>query len=650
MAPRREILDSEDDDNDFGDGTELAGAEAHELQVAEEEPYETAGIDSTDPSFFQRVYEQHQGLSNAQDVVPDTALYGVAASSWNDISSAPPPGQKPKEYSSLTSITEPAPASRKSKRTRDVHQTESIDLTNITTPRKGATNMISDVWDVPPSTNSQEATKTYAKRKVAELSLEQGSMRNSLPDTQDPYAFPDATPPTTRSRRGTSSSCAQQPHESSPVMLLPTEETPSSGRQTRSSWKKKASLDVGSTLPDTAPPSLYIAQSALTASQKQEYQVVNLSSDAIPEASEGLSARQWVGPGEMYRSSAATTIAYPTPSRVAPPPRLPGVTEEMSEHGVSRTSLVYDVDYQQSSPDVLTDMTSSIAPRSSRRNKTKVVSSAGPYSSELEPPASNRRAKKRKLAREVKDGNQELDHLRMTQDNTDAPPQAAGIQRNAEDLTHTTDRLGGDEEGKELTSEADRLNADVEEIPAPTSKPSAKGKKSRRKKGAKTQSSAPELDEPVAAEEVAQELATEPAEVTEPPAKRKRARARKSDPSTSQLEPEQKPEVRPEKEEAKSEPKARPASQTLAQVDNNSQPNTTLVSNDVSDTIKESEEKENNVVAEKPGAVRDTVADDDKRAVRDVKVGLGAQKPRYRVGLSKRTRIAPLLKCLKKPP
>ncbi|KAK4248640.1 hypothetical protein C7999DRAFT_13407 [Corynascus novoguineensis] len=647
MAPRREILDSEDDDSDFGDGSELAGAEAHEREVAEEEPHETAGIDSTDPSFFQRIYEKQQGLSDAQDVVPDTALYGVAASSWNDISSAPPPGQKLKEYSSLTSITEPVPASRKSKRTRDVHRTESIDLTNITTPRKGATNMTSDVWDVPPSTNSQEATKTYAKRKVAELSLEQGSMRDSLPDTQDPYAFPDATPPTKRNRRGTPSSCAQQPHESSPLMLLPTEEAPSSGRQTRSSRKKKASSDFGSTLPDTAPPSLYIAQSALTASQKQEYQVVNLSSDTMPDASEGLCARQLVGPGEMYRSSAATTIAYPTPSRVAPPPRLPGVTEEMSEQGISRTSLGYGMDYQQSSPDVLTDMTSSIAPRSSRRNKTKVVSSAGPYSSELEPPASNRRAK-RKLAREVEDGNQELDHLRMTQENTEAPPQAAGIQRDAEDLAHITDRPEDHVGGKEFASEADRLHVDVEEIPAPTPKPAAKGKKGRKKKGAKTQSSAPELDEPIAAEEVAQKLATKPAEVTEPPANRKRGRARKSDPSTSQLEPEQKPEERPEKEKAESEPRARPASQPLAQADNNSQPNSTLVSNDVSNTIKEREEKENNVVAEKPGVVRDTVTDNDKRAARDVKVGLGAQKPQYRVGLSKKTRIAPLLKCLKK--
>ena len=129
------------------------------------------------------------------------------------------------------------------------------------------------------------------------------------------------------------------------MMPLPTEEALSSGRQTLSSRKKISSFDVGSTLPDTAPPSLYIARSALTASQKQEYQLVDLSSDAIPEASEGLLTGQSLGVGEMYKSSAATTIAYPTPSRVARPPLLlPAVSEE----GVPRTSLGHGDDYQVS--------------------------------------------------------------------------------------------------------------------------------------------------------------------------------------------------------------------------------------------------------------------------------------------------------------
>ncbi|KAL2137508.1 hypothetical protein VTI28DRAFT_9306 [Corynascus sepedonium] len=118
--------------------------------------------------------------------------------------------------------------------------------------------------------------------------------------------------------------------------------------------------------------------------------------------------------------------------------------------------------------------------------------------------------------------------------------------------------------------------------------------------GFKIQPAVPEPDEPTEAEEVAQQPASEPA----------------------------KPEAEPEPDTAP---------QPLAELNHNSQPNATVVSNDATHAVNEDDEKENDVVAEKRGAEKDEAADKEKQAAKDVKVGAGVQKVRYYVGLSKRT-------------
>jgi hypothetical protein len=365
MAPRREILDSEDDGSDFGDVPLFADEEqmpgddavaAHESDQTIINASRSAGTDSTDPSFFQRIYDQQQAAADVHDVIPDTAPADPNVSAWTEVSSAPPPGQKPraKDPSTLTSITDPAPASRRSKKTREVPQTEIIDLTDLTTPRKEVASGASDIWDVPTSTKSQRSTRAYGKRKLAQLSLEQEVPTGTMPDTQDPYAFPASSPPARkRSKRGNPSSSAQQPPDSSPVMLvqLPAEEPPpSSDRQTRSSRRKNASSGPGTTnssMPDTAPPSLYIAQSTLTASQKREYVSVSLSSEDVPEVADRfLPGQSSVGGGEVYKSSGATTIAYPTPSRIGSSRRLPELSEEVEGGDALRMALGYDGGFQ----------------------------------------------------------------------------------------------------------------------------------------------------------------------------------------------------------------------------------------------------------------------------------------------------------------
>ncbi|KAH6847977.1 hypothetical protein B0I37DRAFT_376335 [Chaetomium sp. MPI-CAGE-AT-0009] len=647
MAPRREVLDSEDDGSDFGDGPEtepVYGNEGFETIGASHNI--DASINSTDPSFFQRIYDQQNAAADVQDVIPDTAPSGHAASAWTDISSAPPPGQKPlvNDYSSLTPVTDPVPGSRKPKRTREVREADVIDLTDITTPRKETASGTSDVWDVPTSARSQRTTRTYGNRKAAQLSLEQESMPNTLPDTQDPYAFPDATPPARTSRRGSPSSPAQQAQDSSPVMLIPTEAPVSSDRRTRSSRKKKTSFDPESTMPDTAVPSLYVTQSTLTASQKEQYEAARLSSEAMPpEASETSFAGQSLDVGEMYKSS-ATTVAYPTPSRLTSSRWLPEVAEEADEDAVAGVSPSYDVGYQQSSPDVLTDMTTTASSRS-KRSRAKVVSPPGLDSFELESPAPARRAKKRKVVREAEDDPWERDPLGGTQEDNHPLQQGAQAQGEVGDTGHSVPQPAADMDAQTLLPEVEPIDVEATEVPATTPKPTAKNKRGRKKKGAKTQEPALESDKPTQAAEAEPEPVPEPAEITEPPAKRKRGRPRKSETSKPQPEPEIEPEQQ-SYEEAGPEAETNTAVQPLSEVDRNSQPSPEVAAADTKGGAL-GDSKENDAAVAKDAAVKGKPTEKEKQAAKDVKSG--PQKVQYRVGLSKRSRIAPLLKCLKKP-
>ncbi|KAJ4307075.1 hypothetical protein N0V88_000450 [Collariella sp. IMI 366227] len=316
MAPRREILDSDDDGSVFGDGPEFGTIETHEQaeQGPRDEPQDTLhdshniGTDSTDPSFFQRIYNEQQAAADWQDALPDTVPQGLPASAWTEILSAPPPGQKPqaKDYSSLTSITDPVPASPKAKKARDVRQSDVIDLTDITTPRKEAASGTSDVWDVPITTKSQKTTRTFGKRKSTDqqLSLEQDAVQN-LPPTQDPYSFPESTPPVRKkAKRGTPSSLVQNPEESSPIMLVPTGEPLSSERRPRNKRKPPAStrrtkkrkiiqeeeeysepapLDNHEVHVETPQQDLYIMEEPLDFVPQPELDVVEEAAPAAPE-------------------------------------------------------------------------------------------------------------------------------------------------------------------------------------------------------------------------------------------------------------------------------------------------------------------------------------------------------------------------------
>lgn len=308
-------------------------------------------------------------------------------------------------------------------------------------------------------------------------------------------------------------------------------------------------------------------------------------------------------------------------------------------------------------------MTSTTAAPKSKKGKANDISSTGHELSEHEPPSSTRRAKKRKVIREVDNDNQEPDPLGTSRENVDTPPQAIETQRDFEEPSQAVAKSGKDKNGEGFVPEADPADAGATEKREPASKPAAKGKRGRKKKDSKSQAAAAEPDEPAQAGVSAPaETAPEAAETAEPPAKRKRGRLRKSEASKPQPEPgseeEQTREQEQPKEDAGSEFKVHTAPQPLAEVDHQkSQPDAKVAVLEPGNTVGkvEPDEKENKITVEtdaSAAAVAATATDkmvkEEKQAIKDV-IKPTLPKVPYRVGLSKRTRIAPLLKSLKKP-
>jgi hypothetical protein len=381
--PPREILDSEDDGSILGDDDvgldEINQGKPDEVDVIKTMPRDnhapqgtpvevgashsnSIATGSTDPSFFQHIYDQHrlQQQALSPSFIPDTAPNTIRPTIRTDGAD---------DHSPLTFITDPAPpterpSSRRKSRSKDGVQAEVVDLTDVTTPRKSSDETAAMA---PSSTKSARAVRTYGKRKATELSLEQEEAvgqqaqdQDTLPDTLDPYAFPDSSQPTRRSAKKkraappeNSGHQTTQEFSSSPVMLVPTEETPRSGnsrKKRKSAAEGPASSSISGvsiihaadtpavapepSLPDTLAPSLYIEPSTLTASQKREYQVISsLPSESAPPESvmdgQPVSLGD-VGGNGVCRSSDAT-VAYPPPSHIGSSREVGHAVPDMGE-------------------------------------------------------------------------------------------------------------------------------------------------------------------------------------------------------------------------------------------------------------------------------------------------------------------------------
>ncbi|KAK3946239.1 hypothetical protein QBC46DRAFT_415097 [Diplogelasinospora grovesii] len=395
MALRREILDSENEDEDIEftpvkdvhpnatgskDNEEPRDATAQTLGSDSGNVASNDSTDSTDPSFFQRVYEQQQAAAASANASLDTITYPreetMMATATESSSSITDPITS---HAGPGPTLEPAPTShprlksllqRLKSRNKQQEDAMVVDLTATQPTQPGLDHVPPNnmqgagggVWDMPggpqplpaqldgPASRPSRGrtttnTTSHTKRKRGQQSSPpRPSAVEDMPDTQDPYAFPDdpSSPP---SKKKTKHTVQQQTD----------------------------SLSM-----------LYVAPSTLTASQKQEYRVVSPSSQELPpgaqpypDMSSSLSQAHGyvsslppslppapsfapqmmdVGGGSNCKSSGLSTIAYSTPSRFGSSARergrMAGIEEEHEHPG--------------SSPDVITAPT-----QSARRERTR---------------------------------------------------------------------------------------------------------------------------------------------------------------------------------------------------------------------------------------------------------------------------------------
>ena len=273
---------------------------------------------------------------------------------------------------------------------------------------------------------------------------------------------------------------------------------------------------------------------------------------------------------------------------------------------------------------------------------SKALDSAG-----LENPSSTRRAKKRKVVQEAADEPWGLDPLGGTQENNDCEIRDAEGTA-AQQEAHTINQA--------QTHSAEPTS--VEPLQAPTS--TAKGKRGRKKKVSKPDESMSNFTEQPLAE-----VNPSPAEPTEPPTKRKRGRPRKSEPepqsTNTQPEPmddEAEQHLTNNKQaETEAEPHTNPPPLSQKHLNPQHNPEAAIANGgDSADAGKENETLESyaaamEIAADSGGKAKEKKEKEKQGAIKDAKTA-GGQKPavvQYRVGLSKRSRIAPLLKSLKKP-
>ncbi|KAI1330577.1 hypothetical protein F5Y16DRAFT_338410 [Xylariaceae sp. FL0255] len=275
MAKRRVIADSEDEDDD-----EL------ELNCPEPKPLSQdhkQASDVTDPSFFASVYQDQQSLAAHQhssliETIIRASQRASASSSGTNVSLPGAQGKAKKSNpSSGTDVTSPVDLSRPKAHANPV----SDEASDFTSPLR-------QNWDVP---SSAEAPKVSARKKTTYGKTKR--RRTEL--MSSPAAAKTFASEMAQEDAGGAAAAMQAPPTLAP-----------------DSWKPTPPLQHGAAEPDIA--NFYVAQSNLTTMQKLEFQKVNVPVGGYS----GL-------PGSLanHKSSGATTIAYSTPLGYSSIPTLP---------------------------------------------------------------------------------------------------------------------------------------------------------------------------------------------------------------------------------------------------------------------------------------------------------------------------------------
>lgn len=334
MPTRRVINDSEDEDAGFSPINSPSkdrvaatnGAIPLEADVGVELRLADSNIDqrSTDPEFFQKIYEQQQHT-------PGSARNNRVEGISSDKQKSSGPNAK-----NSSSITDPTLKSSRKKPNAAVDAGEFVALTQVTTPRNdGSGGSRVDVYDFPSSDGEggdarpkamARTTKTYGKRKRGQTSRSGAAISSSSPiqpsasKQDDEELLPK---PAQRKRRNGSRKASEGLDEDVDLLVIPRTAALSQSPAQPQAGNEGPDVVVPDTLaePQTTasqtPASFFIAPpNHLTISQKQEYLRMSGSSEHDYHASRanGFAMPQPETQAQKLRSSEAT-IAYTTPSR-----------------------------------------------------------------------------------------------------------------------------------------------------------------------------------------------------------------------------------------------------------------------------------------------------------------------------------------------
>lgn len=580
MASLREIAASDDEESDFDhiddpiddpiddaiddiqDVPAPAPVQDNEAQEGNHSHHDGSNV-STDLSFFQRVYDEQRAVIIAGTYIgTNITTQGLQ-----------PPTHKSDQSSS---ITDPVPASRRPlKRKIGENVIDLTELTQVTTPRKSGDGKgktgegESGALQIGKRTQANTKTSPEEKEEISQPSIVRIDPYDFPDDEDDDYTVPSIPKKTKTTKRAPQASTNSLPvaqpdatpdHDDiSFIPLPPSEHAPSSVVQLRSYQKPISSEENASTSSlstnATATQRLYIAPSTLTASQKEEYRIVSLSTQGTQEilaTQDNLATQENISPGSslpavppsdpyppqmlgdgllyagagtVYKSSGMTTIVPSNLSemlrdRAGNPLDAAAAAVMTLTSGLGLGSLEMGTParvrtaFPASSPDIIGGGSPGIRTSGEKRKATQVLGE-----DVTESLGSSRLAEIREMSAE---------------DNADHVPDATD--------NHPSTILGNDKSLNEQTAEKP-----VEPATLSNTVPKKRGRKKKERVQTVTEDTI--LDNSFEATEDQQpEEVLEPTEPEQPPPKRRRGRSRKSDVAATQKAPKQ-PTPAPEPDE-----------------------------------------------------------------------------------------------------
>ncbi|KAI1118122.1 hypothetical protein F5Y14DRAFT_297723 [Nemania sp. NC0429] len=643
MAKRRVIADSEDED----EGEDVLLLHVDDSERPEPEPLspnDPAPLsrierpDVTDPSLIANTYDDQQSLAVQQSHLIENIVRQSqrASASSGDVSLPPMKRGRRIDPSSGTDVTSPVALSRP----RNHVKRSSGAASEFTTPRKSA----GQEWEIPSSPEdapaSRNARRLGSGKKTSENNKRTRPRIMSSPVAAELFVIEEtmqqAPPPETG-----------VDNQDDGSVRAGVTSAPAANRINYSHH------DL--TLPD--PAKIYVAQSNLTTMQKLEYQKVSVSINGYGPVT---------GSFQHQKSSGATTIAYSTPSGYSSVPPLPWEESPAQPTSPRRN----EAPIISSSPDVIgagfeievptpnldMDCVSPVKPRAQKsasngkRKATQITEEDELGQDGVIPPElyEHRTTKRRSLTTGVTDsgGNagepEGIPHKDVTQTQDPLEPSASDLPATApsEPQTEKPVKKRGrkkKQHTKEIlptvtdTNEDSYLNQDsappqkVVEAELPLEQPKKKRGRPRKSGPSKT------VEETLPTSHIASELP--------PTARPQRDNSPNEPASASRKRVNTEQEGEREKDKAATEAEGVPSADIdrlpLKEVDSNPETPSRPISEEAESTKTKAE-------------LDDKMSTPKTKSKEAAKLPTSQSKVTYRVGLSKRSRIAPLLKTIRK--